>query len=411
MKPPTTEVAPSSELDLTRRLIRKLERECPRRKSASPDERRAQELLAEEFSRRGLTIRWQTFRASRNLYAVLGLHQAVAVLGSIVLFWQPAVGAALLLFTGVSYLLDCHYVAFLLRGLLGYAPSQNLLAEMPAVGQPRRRIVFWAHADAAPTGWMFHPLFLKLVLFFLPQRPAFLRKQILNWVVGSLVLIVLATIRTTSDWWWFPGIYFGLTLGSLTSLILMLQIVVNDRIVPGANDNLSGCAALVLLADRLAGDRPSDVEYVFVVTGCEESGRGGALALAREMRSEWPPESTTCIVLDSISGGTLRYHHEGELWPLSPPPALVEQLQLAAAGDERFEPLRPFHAPAGATDAAPLHLYGYRAVCLSRIDPVSDIPRNYHVPADRSGNLDHAEIVATIDFTERLVRNLVSKRV
>jgi hypothetical protein len=245
-------------------------------------------------------------------------------------------------------------------------------------------------------------VFLKLVMFFLPQRPAFLRKQMLGWICSLAVLILLAVVRLTTDWWWFPGLYAGLTLGSLVPLVLMLQIVVNNRVVPGANDNLSGCAALVLLAGRLAGKRPPDVELVFVVTGCEESGRGGALALAREMRGEWTPETTTCIVLDSISGGTLRYHWEGELWPLSPPADLIEQLHNAAAGDPRFAGLAPFHAPAGVTDAAPLRCLGYRCVCLSRIEAATQIPRNYHVLADRSDNLDYFDIVATVDFTERL---------
>lgn len=399
----------AAELEQTRSLIQQLERECPRRGSASPDERRAQELLAAEFSSRDLDVRWQAFRGSRNLYAVIGLHQAVALLGSIVLCWQPAMGAALLVLAGTSYVLDCHYVAFWLRSLLGYAPSQNLVATLPALEQPRSRIVFWAHADAAPTGWMFHPSFLKLVMFFLPQRPAFLRKQMLQWVASLVALVVLAAIGLKSDWWWLPILYVCLTLGSLVPLVLMLQIVWNNRVVPGANDNLSGCAALVLLADRLVGNRPPDVELVFVVTGCEESGRGGALALAREMRAEWTPETTTCIVLDSISGGTIRYHWEGELWPLAPPPDLVEQLHVAAADDPRFAGLTPFHAPAGVTDAAPLRCLGYRCVCLSRIEAATEIPRNYHVMADSSGNLDYSDIVATVDLTERLALNLAAE--
>lgn len=395
----------ASELAALRRLIRRLERECPRRASASPDERRAQDILAAELASRGLEIDWQPFRASINLYAVLALHQAVAVLGSVLFIWWPLVGAALHLAAAASYLLDCHYLAFLLRPLAGNGRSQNLIARMPATGEFGRRVVLLAHADAAPTGWMFHPAFLRFIHRFSPRRGTLLRKHMFGWIVSLVALAGLATIRATTDWWWFPVWYVGLSLGSLIPLILFMQIVLAGRTVHGANDNLSGCGALVVLAERLVRSPPPGVEIVFVVTGCEESGRGGALALARKMRGRCSREDTTCVVLDTISGGELRYLVEGEVWPLWPSPALIEQLHRAIAGDERFATLRPYHAPAGATDAAPLHLHGHDSICFSRIDEASDLPVNYHEPGDRSGNLNWPDILATVDFTERLVRD------
>jgi hypothetical protein len=398
-------VSPQSGIGVARRLVRTLERRFPRRASGSVSERRAQEFLAEEFEQRGLSIAWQPFRASSSLYAVLAWHNAVAVAGSLVFIWQPLVGAALQLFAGISYLLDCHYRAYLLRRLVPRVRSQNLIATLPATAPVRRRVVLTAHADAAPTGWMFEPAFLYLIQRLVPQKPAFLRRHMFGWLVCLAVMSVLAVIRATTDWWWFPIWYAGLTLASLVPLVLMLQIVLQHRIVPGANDNLSGCAALVLLAERLQHGLPDDCEVVLVVTGCEESGRGGAEALAREMHAAWPRANTTFLVLDTISGGELRYMVEGEIWPIAPPPKLVEQIQAIARETQR-EALRPYHAPAGATDAAPLLLAGYDAVCFSRIDERIDLPRNYHLPSDRSGNLSYEEIVDTVDFAERLTRHI-----
>jgi hypothetical protein len=388
------------------RLLRRIVRECPERASTSPDERRSQEILAEEFASHGLEIDWQPFRGSRSLYAVMGLHMAVAVLGSIVFVWLPLVGAALQLLAAVSYALDCHYRAFWLRSLLGYSPSQNLIARLPASGKLAQRVVLIGHADAAPTGWMFDPLFLRLVMWLSPKWPAFLRKQMFGWIVCLAIMWVLTAIRVTTDWWWIPGWYACLTLASLVPLILFSQIAIMRRIVPGANDNLSGCAALVLLTERFAAQRPENVEIWLVVTGCEESGRGGALALVDKLRGESPAVPTTCIALDTISGGDLKYHYEGEIWPLRLDHHLVAVLEAAALGDDRCQSLGPFHAPAGATDAAPLILGGIPAVCLSRIDARTDLPQNYHVLSDRTGNLCWPDIAATADFTERVVWKL-----
>jgi hypothetical protein len=370
------------------------------------DERRAQDLVAAELAERGCSIEWQGFWASTNLYAVLALHKAVAVLGSVLFIWWPLMGAMLHLAAAASYLLDCHYLAFLLRPIAGSGRSQNLLATLPCAGAFRRRVVVLAHADAAPTGWMFQPAFLRLVHRFAPRGGVLPCKHMQAWVVSLLALAGLATIRALTDWWWFPIWYAGLSLGSLIPLVLLLQIVWSRRIVPGANDNLSGCGALVVLAERLASTPPPPgVEIVLVVTGCEESGRGGALALARQMRGRWSTHDTTCLVLDMLSGGELRYHVEGEVWPLRLPPDLEAQLHAIAASDSRFADLRPYHAPAGATDAAPLLLAGYPSVCLSRICPATDLPANYHEPGDRSGNLNWTDILAAVDFAERFVRD------
>ena len=391
-------------------LLRRIVRECPARASTSPDERHSQEILAEEFASHGLEIEWQPFRGSRSLYAVMGLHMAVAVLGSIVFIWFPLVGAALQLFAAVSYALDCHYRAFWLRSLLGYYPSQNLIARLPASGKPTQRIVLIGHADAAPTGWMFDPLFLRLVMWLSPGWPAFLRKQMFGWIVCLAIMWVLTAIRVMTDWWWIPGWYACLTLASLVPLILFTQITLKRQIVQGANDNLSGCAAIVLLAERFAAERPDEVEIWFVVTGCEESGRCGALALADKLKSESPAVQTTCIAIDTVSGGELKYHYEGEIWPLPLDRELVAVLEAAAMGGDRCQGFGPIHPPAGATDAAPLICRGITAVCLSRVDARTEIPPNYHLPSDRCGNLCWPDIVATADFTERVIWNL-SERV
>ena len=78
-----------------------------------------------------------------------------------------------------------------------------------------------------------------------------------------------------------------------------------------------------------------------------------------------------------------------------------------AQPDTRAETL--MDAPAGATDAAPVLMAGYDSVCFSRIDERIDLPRNYHLPTDRSGNLSYEEIVDTVDFAECLTRRIVGE--
>jgi hypothetical protein len=151
------------------------------------------------------------------------------------------------------------------------------------------------------------------------------------------------------------------------------------------------------------------VELVFVTTGCEESGRGGAIALEEQMRGVWDPRATTILGLDTLSGGPLRYHIEGEYFPIYPSLGLRAADERVAGSDERFGEVRAYHAPAGATDVAPFVLRGYDGLCLTRISPRTDLPPNYHVPADCAANLIIEDVRDAVDFAERLVREIAAQ--
>jgi hypothetical protein len=395
------------ELEFLEDLIHRLEAEFPARAPTSIQEKAAQEALAAELAQRGLEVERQTFRFSRCLYSVVALHVALVVIGSACYLWQPWIAVLLQSFAVVSYLLDCHYRGYWLRRLLPQGPSQNIIARLPASGRIRRRVVFLAHTDAAPAGWMFSPSLLWLVHTNWRNGLCLLRKHMFGWTLLTALLIALDIILALTGYW-FPGTYYIATLSSAVPLVLATQMALSRKIVPGANDNLSGCAALVLLSERLSRHTPQGVEFVFVITGCEESGRGGAAALERRMRDQWDRRTTTIIGLDMLSGGVLRYHVEGEVIPLWPSANLQALVAEAAAGDKRFEGLKPYCAPAGATDAAPFLWHGYDGLCLARVEERSDLPAYVHTMEDRAANIVPRDIQGAVDYAERLARGIAA---
>jgi hypothetical protein len=249
---------------------------------------------------------------------------------------------------------------------------------------------------------MFHPRFLHRAHVAWPNWLCLLRKQMFLALLSLLILFALDIIRATTGYW-RPGLHIGLTFAFVVTLVLLLQIVLTNRTVPGANDNLTGCIALVALAERMEAAKPDDVELVFVVTGCEESGRGGSWALWRAMHKHWTRENTLVLGLDTLSGGVLRYHIEGEILPIWPARNLRQCIATVAASDDRFAGMTPYHAPAGATDVAPFVCHGYQGLCLVSVDPHSDLPRDYHVPADDLQNINFRHVANAVDFAEKLI--------
>jgi hypothetical protein len=311
--------------------------------------------------------------------------------------------------------LDSTHCAYWLRRLFRYHDSRNLLGTSVATGAMRHRIVFLGHADAASTGLLFTPWLVSLTAKYRYPRPLnLLRKQMLIGV-GSFLLFALVE---AVDWLFTLSLgestivfatAFGLTLVWSVAMLLNLEVAVRWRVVPGANDNLTGCAALPILARRLLVDQPADVEFVFAVTGCEETGAGGANALVAEKLAIWDPKQTTIIGVDSISGGELRCYREGEFWPHRTAPWLRKILDRVAEQDERFGGLLPYDPPAGMTDYAPFRSRGYDGLTLCRIDPSLGTPCNYHRMSDTLENLDLDSVAVAIDAVEVVARAIMKE--
>lgn len=394
-----TEVAASTAraTDLVARIVA----ECPRRVCGNDGERRAQEILADAFAAAGAATSYHAFRWNTHLYAVLALHFGLAVLGSCLSPFFPAAALALHALAALSYWGDSTRRFYLLRRLLPTRASRNLLATLPAAGEPRLRIALVAHADAAYTGLMFDPR----VVAHATRSPGFLKRGLL---VATLATALLAVLDAALPFLPLLPAVGVLTLPPLIAFLLSAEVIVRNRVVPGANDNLTGCAGAVILAERLRATKPADVEFVFVATGAEEAGTGGAYCLARDCG--WPREDTVVLGIDGLSNGELRWFVEAEMGRRPVPEWLERAIRDAAEGDPRFAPVSRYEIPTGSTDALPFRARGYDAVTIGCIDPAIGAPRHYHLPSDTPENLDAAQLEASIDFVERVVGRVTAAR-
>ena len=395
-------------------LIRRIVDECPRRVAASDSERKAHELLGEAFRVRNIATTFHEFRHNTHLYATLALHFAVATLGSLLFFWREPLTAAILhAIAGGSYLADSTRRFHLLRRLFPFKASRNLIATLPADRQPELRVVLIAHADAAYTGWVFNPTLIRLATAEPPIAAlGFMRKSMLVATASVGVLMVLDLLGLVLGTH-LPALQLAVAVVSIPSVLtflLNLQVVATNTVVPGANDNLTGCAGAVALAERFRDTKHPAVELVFVCTGAEEAGTGGALMLARARREKWSTKNTVILGIDGLSNGELRYMQDGEIVELPVAPYLVRVAEKIAASEPRFGQVQPFVVPSGATDAMPFQSLGYDGVTFGCVDPTIGAPRHYHRPSDTPDNLDMDQFMLSVDYVEAFVRLLVNER-
>src|SRR4029077_7045684 len=139
------------------------------------------------------------------------------------------------------------------------------------------------------------------------------------------------------------GARAGLVLGLLGTALV--ADVWRSETVPGANDNLSGVASLVALAELLAVRPIPGLRVLLVSCGAEETLQDGIRAFLARHRHELDPATTRFVNLDTVGS-----------------PHLV---LLEAEGPVRMEEssgpwLRDLFAARAATLGIPLHR-GYRA--------------------------------------------------
>ncbi len=399
------------ERSYVKNLIASIIDRCPRRQPTSEDERRSQEMMAEEFKKLGLDTEFHSFQFNDNLYANIALHFGMSTAGTLVSGLFPALGLALHTTATGSYVAESTRKGYFLRRLLKFKPSQNLLATIPAKDEPKLRIVLISHADAAFTGFLFSDRMVKMSAK--STLPALKRSMALTTQTSG-ALMGFDSLRMLLGPLAIPlrPLEYLLTLPSLLAFLLNIEMVIRNEIVPGANDNLSGTAALPILAQRLIARKPEDVELVFAVSGCEEASLGGADALAREMESKWDKANTVILGLDGLTNGDLNYiHTEGEVIRTPVPKWLSDTIDDVAASEERFaDEVKGFEVPVGGSDVAAFLAHGWDGVCLACVDPTIGAPRHYHQRSDTVENLDMDKLMYSIDFAEKLVDAIIERR-
>lgn len=372
---------------------------APTRLTGTPEEKRVQEAIAERLGAAGYRATFQPFEFPPHIYGSLAMHFGLALA---LVFLAPSAPIAAGLghiLVALSFYSEAVLRTHVLRLLWPTVATQNLLLTLTPEGPITRRIVLLAHVDSAFTGLMFHPPILKEVAKPPPSFLPFLKKQLLLPFVCVLVLAALELAGVAAPIWARVLLSIPITI----AFLLNADVVLRDRVVPGAADNLTGCAAQIILAEAWAESPEPGVEVVFAFTGAEEAGTGGAAHLSRT--AGWDRENTEVLVLDTLSNGDLFLLEEGELFRVPQPPSLVVAAR-AAATDAGLPAPETYAVPAGATDALPFLVQGYRALALTCIDPEQHAPRNYHHPNDTADRVDPEQLRASTKVAMALLRRL-----
>jgi acetylornithine deacetylase/succinyl-diaminopimelate desuccinylase-like protein len=342
-----------------------LAHEIGARPSTQDGEKRAAEYSQCELSASGLRdVRVENFRSARSTYRPYLLAFGVALLGNAIYFLRPnrktaivsalAHFAAAWGFAGESSLKDNWT-----RRVLPKAESQNVIGIAPAREKVLRRVVVYGHLDSHRTPLVYSSprwlnTFSKLVTL-----------GFASLVVGGSTPILAArdekfaknkTLRVLN------------VLGTIAQAACAALLIEADTTPysPGANDNASGAATVLALAQRTAKNPLRNTEVWFVGTGCEEVGCYGIAALL-DAHGEILRDAFF-VDFDMVGiGNPAILTREGLLLPSRPNEELLELARKVAAQNPELEIQE--HDGGAYTDTGMVTSRGFAGLTIDSIIP------------------------------------------
>lgn len=375
------------------------------RPSASPGERAAAEWIAAQLAEFGCDARIEQERAHGGYWFPLGVPNALAGAAGLLL---PRLGrrgrvlaAAVGAFAAAAIWDDVGGGRlWFRRRFLPSRPTWNVVAET-SDASAERTLVFVAHHDAAHWSLLFHPGVLPLVDRLFPRLLARSNTSppLMAPVIAGPLLVALGALLGRRR-----PIATGTVL-ALGSAATFAEIGVRDA-VPGANDNLTGVATLIGLANELAERPVEGLRVLLVSTGSEEGFMEGMQAFARRHFPTLPRDRTHVVCVDTVGSPHLALiEGEGMLRMRDYPDDFKDLVADCASGSgvELWRGLRLRNA----TDGLIALRAGYPTAALGSVTKLK-VPANYHWPTDTAENVDHGSVADAVTLCTTIARRVAA---
>jgi hypothetical protein len=268
-------------------------------------------------------------------------------------------------------------------------PLTNVVARIGPADAPRTLLLL-AHHDAPQTGAVFDQGLQRKAFEIAPEFMDRFRTSVPLWWIGlagpagTLATAVTGRRRPARA---------GLA-AALMSLAAMADIW-RSPTVPGANDNGSGVAGLVRLAELLAERPIAGLRVVLASCGAEEGFQDGIRGFMRRHAAELPPGGTWVLNLETIGSPKLALlEGEGPLVMRDYTDPGFRDLVASSAEKAGIALERDLRSRASTDSVIPSRA-GYPTATLSSVTAWRSLA-NYHLPSDVPENVDYGTIEAAV---------------
>jgi len=378
------------------------------RTPCSPGERQAAEWLAARLEAvAGVKVAledepsWGTFPPTATGLGLLGIAAAALILSG------RRRHGALLAAAGLAGIIDeAQNGPRILRRVVRRRLSTVNVVARSGDHDAVDTLVVLAHHDAPQTGLIFDQTLQQRVHALAPELFERTKTPPPQWwigLAGPLCTIAAGAAPARRRGLARGLAWAGMAIGALGAALV--ADVWRSQTVAGANDNLSGVAALVALAELLAELPPVGLRVLLVSCGAEETLQDGVRAFLASHRHELTPGRTSFVNLDTVGSPHLAMlEGEGPIWMEEYAGEWLRDLLATCAQRHEIPLERGFRARASTDSIIPSRAGHAIATLVSITDWRS--PANYHLPSDIPANLDYATVADATRLVHELARAL-----
>ncbi len=264
--------------------------------------------------------------------------------------------------------------------------GHNVTAIKKCSGEVKRRIIFNGHPDAAwewPVNYKFGGVGFDI--------------HAVTCALGAVYYLVLSIISVVQNGVGFSPIdrSSGLFKAGLIGFIFIPFLVGlywmwnKNRVVDGANDNLTGCymGITILKALKEAGITSENTEIGVILTGSEEAGLRGAKAWCEQHKGEFQDVPTFIYSFDTIHDPKYLMVNYRDLNGTVKADKDVSDLFMEAAKEINIPCKKGWVPPlGGATDSAAFAQGGFRVTGVTGLN--HKLEDYYHTRRDTYDNMN-----------------------
>lgn len=350
------------------------------RGSATKNERKAADYIAGELKDMGYDVIKQEFMTTRDNLYILPLQFGILlfVMGAASFVYDEYLNI-------IEFIISLLAIGLLLLELSGKYFETSLMPRHLSKNvftkfekNNKKKIFVSAHYDTQKGSIMFSPKIVDKL------------NTIYNIGYFGYALIPVGIIFELFHLHLVSYIIQGIGL-TITFLMIVFMLIceISGKYTNGANDNGSGTALAMALANYYINNKndfPQDVDIVFLFTGSEETGERGMKNFLKRHK-KLLNDDTLFIILDNLGAGNLTYlEGEGMIFYKK-----AGEILLNVADEMKnqypnglVQRMKNLLLP---TDALPVMANGFNAISFLSMDEKGKL-KNYHWYTDTLNNVD-----------------------
>jgi hypothetical protein len=388
-------------------FIEQVCRDIGPRPGTSENEFRAGQMVKKEYERFCDEVKVEPFTCRPGGYlGILTIIPILQVAATVFYLWFTWVSVFLTALALLSYVFEMNHLREFVDPLFRKRSSANVYGKIKAKGIARATVIIGAHHDS--------PVEFPIPIKWRSKSPAFINIIIVTML---LVFVVYAgrILGQFFNLFYLSWTIFGFKLldllilvpiiGAILTIILGLGLKSSTQTL-GANDNLSGVATTLGVAEYFSENRPKNTDVWVISHGCEECMRGSKRFVARHWR-ELEKMNTYTINFDTGGIGKLVIVSEEKMFTTKHSPEICGKLQESASRCNFKYPVKIEPFLMGGTDSAYYTKKGLKATSVIGLAD-DGFPVIWHNREDTPDKLDKQNLNDMVSLSIQFVKDIDS---